>query len=323
MDDGRLSGKRGKHFLLGALALLVAFSAFSAVTAQNTASDAKLKVPGNTHFYGNDLTAVGHLNPNGGTTMVGGDLNLTGDSELHTSGVYTDFVSSTVYPGKHLPFNSNNDVLVRPDFDADNGGPYNWRFSGTNGSLIADGTLDMQDNRIEANDANGQTSINPTYGAIEDREGIVLSAAPNINIQGGAVSFDNTALYNTAGLWRDGDGTITYDTGDSTNEHGINLKEGVSDENILITSNNYVRFRVDDDGSEHECLLNATSGNFECDGTKNWVHTVNDTHEAVYTSQEGPQVRAVVEDTTTVEGGRRRWRCPSTSQVLYRTRSRS
>lgn len=273
MGDGRLSGKRGKYFLLGALALLVAFSAFSAVTAQNTASDAKIKSPGNAHFYGNNLTAVGHLNPTGGTTMVGGDLNLTGDSELHTSGVYTDFVSSTVYPGKHLPFNSNNDVLVRPDFDADNGGPYIWRFSGINGSLIADGNLDMGGNNID--EAN---SIDNGNNNLSIDSSVLLKSGERINL----------------------DWTMDVN-GDEPAK--VYMDETVG--NLNINSPNYLNLRADIDGGDggpHRCYID-TDGAWNCDGTKNWMHELDNGKTAYYTSQESPQVRAAIEGTANVSGG--------------------
>ena len=45
------------------------------------------------------------------------------------------------------------------------------------------------------------------------------------------------------------------------------------------------------------------SADLNCDGSKNWIHSLNETHESVYSAQESPQVRAVVEDTVTVTDG--------------------
>ncbi len=44
-------------------------------------------------------------------------------------------------------------------------------------------------------------------------------------------------------------------------------------------------------------------GSLDVLGNKNWVHELNSTHEAVYSSQESPEVRAVYEGRTrTVDG---------------------
>jgi hypothetical protein len=46
----------------------------------------------------------------------------------------------------------------------------------------------------------------------------------------------------------------------------------------------------------------SVDGNLEAD-SKSFVHNINQTHEAVYTSQESASARAVIEGTATVEGG--------------------
>jgi hypothetical protein len=50
------------------------------------------------------------------------------------------------------------------------------------------------------------------------------------------------------------------------------------------------------------CRL-APDGDWECTGSKNFVQDVNSTHEAVYTSQESPDARAVVEGTVELDDG--------------------
>lgn len=50
------------------------------------------------------------------------------------------------------------------------------------------------------------------------------------------------------------------------------------------------------------CYISADDGSWNCDGTKNWIHSLNSTHDAYYTSQESPEVRAVYEGKVDVDG---------------------
>lgn len=60
---------------------------------------------------------------------------------------------------------------------------------------------------------------------------------------------------------------------------------------------------LDEDTSTDDDCVVTNDADWECDGSKNWVHQMNSSHEAVYTSQEGPDVRAVYEETAAVENG--------------------
>lgn len=79
-----------------------------------------------------------------------------------------------------------------------------------------------------------------------------------------------------------------------------------SDPDMVLYSEATVRLQADQDqsdGGPHTCDLDL-SGNWNCEGSKNWVHQLNDTHEVVYSSQESPEVRAVFEGQASVENGR-------------------
>jgi len=45
----------------------------------------------------------------------------------------------------------------------------------------------------------------------------------------------------------------------------------------------------------YSCYISGSDGSWNCDGTKNWIHSLNSTHDAYYTAQESPDVRAVYE----------------------------
>jgi len=59
-----------------------------------------------------------------------------------------------------------------------------------------------------------------------------------------------------------------------------------------------------DSGGPYSCYVSGSDGSWNCDGTKNWMHDLNSTHTAYYTSQESPQVRAVYEGQVNVTNGR-------------------
>jgi hypothetical protein len=74
----------------------------------------------------------------------------------------------------------------------------------------------------------------------------------------------------------------------------------------LIFGGNRVSLRSDSDSSDggpFYCYVDETDGSFNCDGSKNWVHSLNSTYDAYYSSQESPEVRAVYEGNASVENG--------------------
>jgi len=79
----------------------------------------------------------------------------------------------------------------------------------------------------------------------------------------------------------------------------VNLKEQTQD--VILEANGNVRFDADNDGNKYNCWMAEADGSWNCDGTKNWVHSINSTHEAYYTSQESPEVRAVYEEQVSKE----------------------
>lgn len=89
---------------------------------------------------------------------------------------------------------------------------------------------------------------------------------------------------------------------------------GASSADIWLESANSLHFEADTDGGQGgpwACTLDGNDGDWLCTGTKSWVHSLNKTHEAVYTSQESPMVRAVYEGQTYVENGQTTVQLPS------------
>lgn len=76
------------------------------------------------------------------------------------------------------------------------------------------------------------------------------------------------------------------------------------DDDITLDAGNDVILQADANSGDYECYVDGSDGgSWNCDGTKNWLHDLGNGSEAVYTSQESPEVRAVYEGSTTVENG--------------------
>jgi len=86
----------------------------------------------------------------------------------------------------------------------------------------------------------------------------------------------------------DGDGVgenaVRFTTGGGTLAGFVSLNNSGND---LILSG-------DSNEADDNCVIDSDA-NIDCAGSKNWVHELNSTHKAVYTSQESPEVRAVFE----------------------------
>jgi hypothetical protein len=94
--------------------------------------------------------------------------------------------------------------------------------------------------------------------------------------------------------------------GDSSGEVGFTDKIDMLGRDIevdkLVSDSNW-EVTVDDDGNEggpYDCSISEIDGDFSCQGSKNWIHDLGNGSEAVYSSQESPEVRAVYEGKATV-----------------------
>lgn len=95
---------------------------------------------------------------------------------------------------------------------------------------------------------------------------------------------------------------------DRSSSAEINFDEAGSME---FFSKGKINLTADIDGSHQTCYLDQNDGSWNCDGTKNWIHKINSTHNAVYSGQESGNVRAVYEGQTTVIDGKVKVSLPS------------
>jgi len=106
-----------------------------------------------------------------------------------------------------------------------------------------------------------------------------------------------------------GDGYgLSFGLGPSSSSEVMTVEEvsfSTNDNNqdTYIKSGGDVIFEADNfnSGTDSYCRVDL-NGDMECSGNKNWIHSLNSTHDAVYSSQESPQVRAVYEGSAMING---------------------
>lgn len=194
---------------------------------------------------------------------------------------------------------------------------------GSSGVQINTGTLDVNGNDIE--DA-GTTIWDESAGQIAT--GVVdYTAATASDVGLGNVQNENALAQDGSetlnGNWDVGSNNITIDAGLGNNAIVLgkgslcvydgtgcpdDIRPSAGDIHALgIGSGVGLNFQSDTDGSSggpYNCDIAESNGDWTCDGTKSWRHELNSTHNAIYTSQESPEVRAVYEDKTNVEDGK-------------------
>jgi hypothetical protein len=98
-------------------------------------------------------------------------------------------------------------------------------------------------------------------------------------------------------------GDITMGSNDLIFQYGgITQGSGGGGSNLIYSENQVTLASDYPDGNRYYCSIDS-NGDWSCDGSKNWVHSLNSTHEAVYSSQESPEVRAVYEGNTSIQNG--------------------
>ena len=117
----------------------------------------------------------------------------------------------------------------------------------------------------------------------------------SLNILDSNQGFDKNALNITRG---------SIYMGESSNQAFLTTTGQLDSNNDAIDAFRFKAYEYafeTEQGQGCDILVNGT---LECVGSKNWVHSLNKTHEAVYSSQESPEVRAVYEGQTTVNNGK-------------------
>jgi len=210
---------------------------------------------------------------------------------------------------------------------------------GGNGVFVNQGVLDMKGNDIESS---GTTIWDASAGEVPSSVvGLNLSnsagdfmtydsANDELDVDAATIRSGTTAsdvglgnVENENALAQDGSEPMTGDlnmsgggikqVGRISISNGNYIDVGAPDDMVLSarsTSSSRVALRASGDidfkagyvDNYHVCTVES-NGDWICDGTKSWRHQLNETHNAVYNSQESPQVRAVYEGQTKVTDG--------------------
>lgn len=143
----------------------------------------------------------------------------------------------------------------------------------------------------------GTTASDVGLGNVENENALAQDGSESMS---GHIDLNVHSVENTDKIFQDSSQITPYNT------NVINMRHNSGDDirlsgtkssssDVRVRANNEIILRSDIGGSIYTCTLASDTGNFNCDGNKNWVHDLGNGSEAVYTSQESPQVRAVFE----------------------------
>ena len=122
------------------------------------------------------------------------------------------------------------------------------------------------------------------------------------------VNMDSNSLKNVGQVDLDQFGNIFWTANYQIDKYD---QAGGSSDDLVLESEDGMKFILWDSSSNVDASCSLTDTEWSCTATKNWIHTVNSTHNAVYSSQESPQVRAVYESNATINDGRANVSLPS------------
>lgn len=211
------------------------------------------------------LLGAGHVVSVGASD--GGIDVYSGGIDMHSNQISNLADPSSAQDAATRSWVNNND-----DYEADtNAGT---KCSGSD-YLAGDGTCN-----VDSYEANTNTQLDDEQpGSDVDLGGFHLRNAGSVVVNY-ELSFDDTAI----------GGEYNIDKRDTA---------GNSSDDMVIESMDAVSLY----SSTGKTCDFTSNGDWTCSGTKSWKHVLNSTHESVYTSQEGPEVRAVYEGQTSVENG--------------------
>jgi hypothetical protein len=237
-----------------------------------------------------------------GTDYLGGDGNCYSDSTGSSTDDQELGVDSTNVDDQ-ISITNGNTIAIQDNYEPDNYDPNSDAstecsgsdYLGGDGNCYSDSYEANTDNQDIANvlskgsDAGGDSINSLSYLNMNGPED---SGVGDINDDGGTVDIGGSTIGADLRVY----GTIKGSDSNQKLEMGggaLVLSHGDGVTGLKATDSN---------GNEYTCFVNPlNSGAWECDGAKSWVHQLNKTHEAVYTSQESPDVRAVYEGSGYVE----------------------
>jgi len=156
----------------------------------------------------------------------------------------------------------------------------------------------------------GTTASDVGLGNVENEAAVAESGdsmGGNLDMLSNDILFEDSRI--TAET--DDDLVLSVDTlGNDVGKDGIILKNDGAEYGYLRSANTdpegmeiTAPDEIDiDPGENGDSCDFSTLGDINCAGNKNWIHDLNSTHNAVYTSQESPEVRAVYEGKAEVDG---------------------
>jgi len=178
--------------------------------------------------------------------------------------------------------------------------------STTGGSFLTYDTNNEEYNVDGASIQSGTTASDVGLGSVENEAAVAESGdtmTGELNID----NFDNGISFSTDSNQYINDPNEDLRVGGIDGISGNSINSGFSGGSALVIQNDdsAIDLEVEDTGSSttYTCSVSPTDGSFNCDGSKNWVHDLGNGSEAVYSSQESPQVRAVYEGQTSVYNG--------------------
>ena len=225
-----------------------------------------------------------------GIEMGTGTLDVLGN-DIESSGTTIWDASAGEIPdavlGIDLSTNAGNDLTwdsTNNEFDVDSSNIQ----SGTTASDVGLGNVENEAAVAESGDTmTGPLVMNSDGGEFGDEDisggstSLVFSYDDSVNDENIQINQDSIALRSS---------TSQYAEFDEEFESG----------SLSIHGGGQIYFDANNDDSQ-DCRIEGT-GDIECSGSKNWIHNLDNKSEAVYTSQESPQVRAVYEGKAEVDG---------------------
>lgn len=228
-----------------------------------------------------------------GVHIYSGSLNVDGNDIQDAGTVIWDASSAQVAT-------SVIDYTAATASDVGLGNVRNIDLANTGGSFLTYDTNNEEYNVDGASIQSGTTASDVGLGNVENVAAVNESGdtmSGNLNLGGNQIN--NAGSVGTPYISGSG-GTINFDKYvDST----VWIQSSSnSDSDVELSAYGNITFFADSDSGEYQCYISASNGSWNCDGTKNWMHDINSTHTAYYTSQESPQVRAVYEGKATITG---------------------
>jgi len=286
-----------KSFLAGSsLVLVLLFSLASAIATSGGSSELGIDVyEGELRMHGNNVSNA-DLVDGVNLSNPGSNIEVSGDQYAIVQGQDSGLDADTLDGSQPSALSWTDLGIAQSDVAASDIGLGNVRnvdLADTAGSNLSYNTSSEEYVVNASSIQSGTTKSDVGLGNLINKEQLAVDGSnamnANLEMSGRAIKSVNTLEDGGNNIWVSGEGID-------------------ADQDMHLTSDGSIELRADQEGSygggPFSCNLEKSSGDWNCDGAKNWVHDLNSTHEAVYSSQESPQVRAVYEGQVNVDNGK-------------------